>query len=129
MFYYLSFYVSYCLSPLLIPLVMFFLIIPHVTSKMFILFSFWFFIIYISHAIHLLTNIFLILNKNSVDIILVHSLHHFSFVVLHRVATSALLSLFLSLFSLCYTFFQVLDIFLSSLSLLSGDVLTCLWVS
>ena len=71
--------VSYCLFPLLIALT-----IPHsfhniprdpyVTPKLFALFSIWFFFINISYTIHLLINSFLIWDKHSVDLILIHLL-------------------------------------------------------
>ena len=67
-FYFILSFSKFCIS------FMFFLIILYFTPKLFTLFSIWFFIIDISYTIHLLINSFLILDKHSVDLILVHSL-------------------------------------------------------
>ena len=103
--------------------------LSHMLPQNYLLFSIRFIIIDISYTIHLLINFFLILDKHSVNLILIHSPHISSALLfLHGVTVSALLSLFLFLFSLCYTSFQVPHIFHSSLSLFS-DVLRCLCVS
>ena len=53
---------------------MFFLINPYVIPKNLKLFRICFFIIYISYTIHLLINSYLILDKHSVDLVLVYCL-------------------------------------------------------
>ena len=73
---------------------MFFPIIPYVIPKLFTLFSIWFFIID-----YLLINSFLILDKDSVDLILVHSL---LFLLLYCFCIE---SLFQLLYHCSYSFF------------------------
>ena len=103
---------------------MFFLIISYVTPKLRTLFTIWYFIIDISYTIHLLINSFLVLDKHFVDLILVHSLLiSLQLCCFCMQSLFELLSLFLFHFPLCYTSFQVPHLFLSSLSLLFGDVL------
>ena len=80
--------------------------LPHMLNpKLFTLFRIWFFSTDVSNIILLLINFFLILDKYFVHLILVHflfiSLQLCCF--LHRVAVSALVSLFLFHFSLWNT--------------------------
>ena len=102
---------------------MFFLIILYVTPKLFTLYSIWFFTIDIPYTIHLLINSFLILEKPSVDIILFHSLliYLYSFGLFAWSRCFIFSIAVLIPFSLCYTFFQVPHIFLTSLSLHFGE--------
>ena len=89
--------------------------IPYVTPKYFTLFIVWFFFIDIFYTIHLsYHNSFLNLDKHFVNPILVQSFLIFLPLLLHF-TVSAIISLFLFLFSLCYISFQVPHIFLSSL--------------
>ena len=78
---------------------MFFVIIPHITSKLFTLFGIWFFTIDISYTIHLLINSFLTLDKHSVDLILVHYL-----IISLQLCCFCMESLF-QLFYHCFYFF------------------------
>ena len=107
---------------------MLFLIIPYATPKFLTLFGIWFFIIKNSYTILLLINSFDF--GRTFCLSYTGSLSpHISpaFLFLHGVAVSALLSLFLSLFSLRYTFFQVPDLLFPPY--LSADILRCWRVS
>ena len=82
---------------------MFFLIISYVTPNLFTLFSILFSIIYISYTIHPLINSFLILDKRSVDLILILliSLQYCSFCIC-LCFSSSIIVLILSFFMLYF---------------------------